>query len=77
MAQRVGHSADGVFVMIVDEDKSHANFARGMLSSLNFHGKLVQFLYIIHVRETLQWRIYRPLGVVTKISNDFLCFRII
>ncbi|XP_052151355.1 two-component response regulator ORR29-like [Oryza glaberrima] len=37
MAQRVGHSADGVFVMIVDEDKSHANFARGMLSSLNFH----------------------------------------
>ncbi|KAF0893862.1 hypothetical protein E2562_031399 [Oryza meyeriana var. granulata] len=37
MAERVGHSADGVFVMIVDEDKCHANSARCMLSSLNFY----------------------------------------
>ncbi|XP_006653287.1 two-component response regulator ORR29-like [Oryza brachyantha] len=37
MAQGVGNSPDGVFVIIVDEDKCHANYARSLLSSLNFH----------------------------------------
>uniref|UniRef100_A0A0D9W3Q1 Response regulatory domain-containing protein n=1 Tax=Leersia perrieri TaxID=77586 RepID=A0A0D9W3Q1_9ORYZ len=37
MAQMVEQSGDGVFIMIVDEDKCHANSARDMLSSLNFH----------------------------------------
>uniref|UniRef100_A0A0D9W3P3 Response regulatory domain-containing protein n=1 Tax=Leersia perrieri TaxID=77586 RepID=A0A0D9W3P3_9ORYZ len=37
MAQMLGQSGDGVFIMIVDEDICHANSARDMLSSLNFH----------------------------------------
>lgn len=45
MAQRVWHFADGAFVIIVDGDKCHANSTRAMLSSLNFHGKSVRFLY--------------------------------
>uniref|UniRef100_A0A0D9WE53 Uncharacterized protein n=1 Tax=Leersia perrieri TaxID=77586 RepID=A0A0D9WE53_9ORYZ len=37
MAQRVGQSSDGTFVMIVDEDKCHANYARDIVSRRNFH----------------------------------------
>uniref|UniRef100_A0A0D9WE84 Response regulatory domain-containing protein n=1 Tax=Leersia perrieri TaxID=77586 RepID=A0A0D9WE84_9ORYZ len=37
MAQRVGQSSNGTFIMIIDEDKCHANYARDIVSRHNFH----------------------------------------
>lgn len=42
-----------ISVMMVNEDKRHANSTKSMLSKLIFYGKPQQFLSTSHVRESI------------------------
>lgn len=55
MSERTeGRPTDGLSVLVIDEDKHHANSARSMLCKLNFYGKCHLFLSVTTAYDNLE-----------------------